>query len=308
MTDENQEVTRVNPRSTGIIGIDTYVKHTTEQSLEPEAKELGRCQQLGLATEHVQPVKLLNYDKANNRLTTRKVNGAELFHTLWNSSYLLGRLKGNRMPTPNYVMERIEELGSWLRLYHESSRVEKNSADGSWLIAAFDQKVKDARDYHLLPEPTIKKIEARFGPELQRLADPDYFSDSELFQCKLHGDFVIYNIMIDDNQDLHVMDFGDTRESINLEDVARFYSSLWAISETNSYRKRLLKEAIERFLHAYGYGSGILDTEYFKCNLAYNFLTHLSGQHHMKHLLSWTSYREINQITRAGLRWINSEL
>lgn len=308
MTINNEVITKVNPRSTGISGVDTYEKHTTEQSLEPEANELARCQRLGLVTEHVQPVRLLNFDKASNRLTTRKVNGTELFHTLWNGSYLLGRLKGNRLPDPNRVIERIEELGSWLRLYHDSSRNTQNSADGSWLIAAFNQKVQDVRDYRLLPELTIEKIEARFGPELQRLSDPHYFSGSKLFQCTLHGDFVIYNIMIDDNQNFYVMDFGDTRESVNLEDVARLYSSLWAISETNSWRKRLLKEAIERFLLAYGYDSGILDTEYFKCNLAYNFLTHLSGQYYMKHLLSWTSYREMSQITRAGLRWINSEL
>lgn len=308
MTAGQNPTLKINPRSTGISSSTTYEKHTDERSLKAEADELLRCQQLGLHTVHVSPVELIGFDEASNRLTTRKIQAKELFHTIWNSTYLLGRLKGHKLDDPDTVIKRITELGSWLHKYHQSSKATHSRESGSWLEGAFHRKIKDIRAEKLLPEHKIQKIEQRFSPELEKLHQPAYLAEFDAFPCQVHGDFVIYNVMIDASRNLHVLDFGDTRVSGNLEDVARMYSSLWAIAQTNRFRRRLLNNVPERFLRAYGCSPTVIHTSYFQCNLAYNFLTHLEGQHYMRDMLSWTSYREMSQITRAGIHWIEQQL
>lgn len=308
MTNAEQNTHKVNPRSTGISNSTTYEKHTNERSLKPEAEELLRCQTLGIQTEHVGPVEILSFDERTNRLTTRKANAKELFHTVWNATYLLGRLKGHKLNDPDVVTSRIVELGTWLRKYHDSSRTTHADGNGSWLEGAFHRKIKDIRDDRLLPEEKIQKIEKRFGKELEKLHQPGYLAEFNAFPCKIHGDFIIYNVMVDEERNLHIVDFGDTRVSGNLEDVSRMYSSLWAIADTNRIRRRLLEGIPEQFLQAYGYSPDIVETPYFQCNLAYNFLVHLEGQYYMRDMLSWTSYREMSQITKAGIRWINRHL
>jgi len=303
------DIATINPRSTGIINHEVYHKHTQELSLAQEASELARCAELGIATEHVKPVRLVGYDANTNTLTTERVHGTELFHTLWNATYLLGRLRGHRLTNPDTVFSRIHELGQWLALYHQSSRrTESDNARASWLLHATERKIREIREERLLPEKTLGKIESRFLPSLENLKTPTFLSDNGGFTCTVHGDFVIYNVLITQDLDVRVLDFGDTRVSGNIEDIARMYSSLYAISDTNRTRKNKLAHLPALFLSGYGLPPNAAETEYFKCNMAYNYLTHLEGQHYMRDQLSWNSNMEMSQITRAGLRWIKRQL
>jgi len=308
MSTQNVKV-RVNPRSTGTFSAEIYEKHTSQISLKPEALELARCRDLGIHTEHVNVVELMGFDETTNRLTTRKVEAQELFLKVWNSTYLLGRLKGNQLSDPKIIRARIIEVGSWLKKYHLSSIEETpKGADGSWLEADFHQKIKDIRQNRLIPESKLARIEKKFGAEISSLRKPDYLSANGAFPCRLHGDFTIYNILMDRQQNLHILDFGDTRISGNLEDLVRFYSGLWAIAQTNNSRRKLLGDLPGRFLKAYGVPPEITETPYFRCNLAFNFLTHLAAQNYMKDLLSWNSNREMSQITKVGLEWVYQQI
>lgn len=299
----------VNPRSTGISSSETYEKYTSEMSLKPEALELARCRKLNIQTQHVKAVELINFDESTNRLTTQKVEGQELFHTIWNPTYFLGRLKGHQLTEPNVIRARITEAGSWLRKYHESSAsCLPDRPDVGWMEAEFRRKIDDIRKGRLIPEAKLAKIEKKFGAELGKLSQPSYLAANSAFACRIHGDFVIYNILIDNKKNLHVLDFGETCISGNLDDVARFYSSLWAIAETNPARRKFLRDLPMRFLNAYGVPPEITETPYFRCSLVYNFLTHLSGQFYMRHLLSWNSNREMSQITRAGMNWVYRQI
>ncbi len=301
---------RVNPRSTGIVSPTTYEKQSQQQSLLPEAEELRRCEELDLRTEHISPVKFLEYNEKENKLVTERVVGNELFHTIWNPTYLLGRLKGHRLRDKAILLSRILELGTWLRQYHESSKRKPNEdkLDLTWLEFAFHQKVNDLREDKLISERKLSRIESVFGSEIVKMKNQVRMEETGIFSCLLHGDFTIYNILVDSENNFRILDFGDTRVSTNLEDVARFYSSLWAISKTNKTRKRLLNGIPERFLASYGLSPRIVETPYFRCNLAFNYMTHLSGQNYMKHLLSWNSNLEMSQISRAGMRWIYQQL
>jgi aminoglycoside phosphotransferase len=305
----DQTKIRVNPRSIGIVSAATYEKHTQERSLKPEAKELARCRNLNIQTAHVKAVELINFDETANRLTTKKVIGQELFHTIWNPTYLLGRLRGHKLQNQEVLFDHIAETGSWLRKYHESSvKLVPAHSNGSWMEAAFHRKVTDIRKEKLIPEDKLIKIEKKFGDELSNLRKADYLSDHGAFPCHIHGDFLLYNILVDPRQNLHVLDFGDTRVSSNLEDVSRFYSGLWAIAQTNSTRRRLFSALPNRFLQAYGVSTQITEDSYFRANLVYNFLTHLEGQFYMRKMLSWNSNREMSQITNAGMNWVYQQI
>lgn len=300
---------RINPRSTGNVSKDTYEKHTLELSLKPEAMELARCRDMGIQTPYVQAAELLRFDESENRLTTKKIHGTELFHTVWNPTYLLGRLKGNRLNNMDAVVKSTIEVGVWLRKYHTSSiALIHKSADGSWMQSDFERNIRQIRENTLLSEKTLGKVAYTFGKELEKLSQNSYLQENGSFACQVHGDFVLYNMLIDPQNKIHVLDFGDTRVSGNLEDVARFYSSIWAIAQTNKTRQQLFGTLPNQFLAAYGLPQNIVDNPYFRVNLVYNFLTHLKGQFYMRDLLSWNSNREMSQITNAGMKWVYQQI
>jgi len=300
---------RSNASSTRILSSNTYTKHTLERSLKPEAMELIRCRHLNVQTTHVKAIELVSFNEAENRLITKKVIGQELFHAVWNPTNLLGRLQGHRLQNPDTLVHRITEIGTWLRKYHNSSAgLTPESADGSWLVTEFAQKIRGIRASNLTPEPKLKKIEQKYTTELQKLTTPDYLSLANAFPCQIHGDFVLYNVLVDSQQNMHILDFSQTRISSNLEDVARFYSTLWAIAQTNRTRRSLLHELPSRFLKAYGLPPLIAESAYFRANLVYNFLVHLEAQHRRRKKFSWNTNREMSQITRAGMKWIYQQI
>jgi len=189
---------RSNASSTGAPSSNTYTKHTSERSLKPEAMELIRCRHLNIQTTHVKAIELVSFDEAENRLTTKRVIGQDLFHTLWNPTNLLGRLQGHRLQHPDTLVHLITEIGTWLRKYHNSSAgLTPESADGSWLATEFEHKIREIRASNLIPEPKLKKIEKKYNVELQKLTTPDYLPLNNAFQCQIHGDFVLYNVLTD---------------------------------------------------------------------------------------------------------------
>jgi hypothetical protein len=298
-----------NASNTGTLSSYTYTKHTLERSLKPEAMELIRCRHLNVQTTHVKAIELVSFDEAENHLTTTKVIGQALFHTLWNPTNLLGRLQGHRLQNPDTLVSRIAEIGTWLRKYHDSSAgLAPEGADGRWLATEFAQKIREIRASNLMPEPKLKKIEQKYSAELQKLTAPDYLPLNNAFPCQIHGDFVLYNVLVDSQQNMHTLGFSKTRISSNLEDVARFYSTLWAIAQTNRTRRSLFHELPARFLKAYGLPPLIDESPYFRANLVYNFLAQLEAQHRRRTSFSWNTNREMSQITRAGMKWVYQQI
>jgi len=300
---------KINPRSSGEINAEIYIKHSNEISLESEAKELERCSVESLHTKHIFTAKLVSYDKVKNILTTKRINGNELYLTLWNPTSLLGKLRGKKLNNANLISSRFEELGSWLSLYHRSSSYpDENEQAALWLKNSLNSKISGIRENKLLSSKKINKIEHFLLNEIDNLNDLDYLVKNKINICRVHGDFIIYNMLIDNMSNIHIIDFGDTRVACNIDDVARFYSNLWAIAHTNNWRKSMFLDAANDFLSAYGLEKEIVDTPYFKTMIAYNFLIHLYGQYCMRNLLSFVSNMELSQVTRAGLKWIDQNL
>ncbi len=300
---------KLNPRSIGIVTSKLYNKRSEEISLEYEADELARCAKLSLKTAHVLPVELYSYEKSSNTLSTKIINGDQLYHTLWNPTSLLGKLRGKKLKDIETLTSRIIELGHWLNLYHESTNYPENADSAiAWLQSSISSKAQGIRVNHLMKESKINSIEKKLMSEVENLKDPDYINENHVRFCQIHGDFIIYNMLIDANSNIHILDFGDTRRATNIDDVARFYSNLWAISQTNNWRKNTFSSICDKFLISYGLESSILEKPYFKTMMAYNFLIHLYGQFCMRHLLSFVSNMELSQVTKSGIKWVDKNL
>lgn len=300
---------KINPRSTGRTDKQAYHKTTVHLGLSQEALELRRCKTENIRTQHVFPAEFLGYSEGTNTLSTKKIDGRELFHILWNSTCLLGRLRGSRLKNSKLLFARIEELGSWLHCYHQSSM--EPEADGHaalWLKISFEAKLNHLQENGVLTTKFIDRVKKRFVDPLSFLMNSDYLIRNQIQTCQVHGDFIIYNILIDGLYNAHVLDFGDTRRATNIEDLARMYSVLWAISKTNETRKRLFTPLLSKFLNAYGKDQSITQTEFFKCNLAYNYIVHLKGQQALTGHISRNSMREIDQISQVGIKWITQEI
>lgn len=302
-------IKKINLRSTGEMTDQVYNKHSKTVSLEQEAKELERCALESLHTRHIHVAELISYDKANNLLSTKRINADELFLTLWNPTSLLGKLRGKKLQNVDLISSRLGELGSWLSLYHKStSYPEENTQAASWLYDSAVSKLNNIKVNNLLANKKINKIKQCLLGEIDKLNQTDYLVKNSINICRIHGDFIIYNMLIDKKIDIHIIDFGDSRIACNIDDVARFYSNLWAIANTNKWRKSMFLNVANDFLKAYGLDPEIVQTPYFKAMMAYNFLTHLYGQFRMQELLSFVSKMELNQVTRAGLKWIDKNL
>lgn len=293
-----------NPRSQGERDQYHYRKTANDLDLSAEASELRRCKDLALRTEHVRPVDFVDFDPNSNTLTTELIQGRQLFHTLWNPTYWLGRLRGHKEPDWSETADLFEELGQWLRLYHESTTVDgcNRPVHIEWLEETLRRKLEGVRQERALPEPIVDKFETHYLGLLSDIeADP-------MKHCRVHGDLIIYNLMLDNQNNLRVLDFGDTRVSAGLEDVARFYSGIWAMAQTNRTRKKQLLPLLERFLTGYGLDPKELDSPLFKINLAYNFITHQYSLQSMRPLVSLNSWLELRQISRAGVRWVLQDM
>lgn len=293
-----------NPRSQGERDQHHYRKTADDVDLSAEASELKRCRDLALHTDHVRPVDFVDFDPDSNTLTTELIHGRQLFHTLWNPTYWLGRLRGHRDPDWSETADRFEELGQWLRLYHDSTAVDTciRPVHIEWLEGTLHKKIAGVRRERALPEPIVNRFESYYLGQLTGI------KADHIRHCRVHGDLIVYNLMLDNDNNLRVLDFGDTRVSAGLEDVARFYSGIWAIAQTNRTRKRRLLPLLERFLSGYGLDSNELNSPLFKLNLAYNFITFQYALQSMRPLVSLNSWLELRQISRAGIRWIVQDM
>lgn len=307
---DRQIIKKINPRSTGEVSENLYTKFSKEVDLKYEAKELLRCADAGLYTKNIRTVKFVSYDEEKNLLSTKRIYGNELFLLLWNATSLLGILRGkNKLINFDVASSRAKELGDWLSKYHRStSFTECNAEVSDWLKKSFITKLQGIRENNLLPEKKLRKIELHFLKEFDNLIHDEYLEKNNVKICRIHGDFIIYNMLFDKEDNIHVMDFGDTRKGTNIEDVARLYSNLWAISQTSRLRKAKFLKMADNFLQAYGLKKDIVDTPFFKAVMAYNFLIHLYGQFCMRDSLSFNSNYELSQITKAGIAWIDKQL
>ncbi len=309
--DNQNSSVKDNPRSTTEIRDDLFIKTSDELNLQGEAQELERCNKLSIRTPHVTPPEFITYDSESNQLTTRVIpHSQSLFNIIWNGTSFIGRLRGKRLDI-NLHKARMEEIGQWLRLYHDSTACPEHSQEvADNLLKMFKSKIDAIRHHKLLKERFLSRLEEHFFSEIEKLTDSQYQKDNHVRFCTVHGDFIAYNMMADPEWNIHVLDFGDTRIGTSFEDVARFYELLWAMAQTNRLRKNIFPKAIDVFLEAYGLPSDIGTAPFFLTVRALNGIIHCIAEHYQRQFVSYSYLTkwELQRITRASLRRISKEV
>lgn len=300
-----------NARSTTQKSCREFVKTSQELNLGNEARELDRCRKLNIRTPHVSAVDIMNYDEKNNQLTTQTIpDGQSLYNKLWNESSFLARLAFKGL-NPAVFYSRMNEIGAWLRLYHDTTEYhDKEEQVSLHLFNAFKEKVAYIRTKKMLDEPFIDLLENRYYAEVKKIRDPEYQEENMIRFCKVHGDFNVSNMIVDKDWNVFIGDFADTRIGTSIEDIGRFYELLFTMGQTNAQRKKLFINGIDSFLEGYGIPLKIHSSPFLKTVRAYNVVLFLVSENYIGpyvkrlYLTKWGLRRILN----VSLRWLRKEL
>jgi len=300
-----------NARSTTEKNREEFVKTSDELSLFNEANELERCRAAEITTTHVKALDFISYDKEKNDLTTRTVLGGQsLFNRLWNETSIISPLLSKEIDV-DVVLSRMQDIGEWLRLYHDSTECPEASEQVSLsLQETFKKKVAYIRTHRLVNEGLINGFEKKVFPEIEKLVDCRYQEENGIRFCRVHGDFVAYNMIVDPEWNIYVADFADTHIGVSTEDVGRFCELLYAVAETSRKRESLFTQAVNVFLGAYGASKKIDQSPFFKTIRAYNVLLHLISEFSMRPYVRklLLTRMELRRISNASVRWLSKEL
>ena len=310
MPDLKKVIVERNARSTTEKSREEFVKTSDELSLFNEAQELERCMVAKIVTPHVRALELVSYDQEKNDLTTRTVpRGQSLFNRLWNETSIISRLLCRKIDD-RVVLSRMQEIGEWLRLYHNSTECQEAGGQISKnLQETYEEKVFYVRSHRLMDERLIDGFERKVFPEIENLGDRRYQEENGIRVCRVHGDFVAYNMVADPEWNIYIADFADTHIGASTEDVGRFCELLYAVAKTSRKREGLFTEAVNVFLRAYGGSKEMPQSPLFKAIRAYNVLLHLISEYHIRpYVMSQFFTRlELRRISNASFRWLSME-
>lgn len=291
----------LHPRSVGTIQTGIYTK-SANLNLEEEAVELERCGRLSLQTPHVRPIKLIQYDSANNLLLTKYIEGESLFNLLWNRTSIMRSFFANAIPDDTLLL-RIKEIGTWLALYHDSWKVGGDRIEATqWLADSFRRKMKCLSERRIVNDELLRKLEEILESLPEKLGNA-----AGLKIGKIHGDFIAYNLLYDHSGNVYILDFGDARVGFNLEDVVRFWEHLWVMGQTSRWRMEFFTNACEAFVSGYGIGEAVVKQEEFVVLRAYNALTNFLAFHVSSEFLNWRSRRITSQMTNSSFAWVQRQ-
>lgn len=267
-------MTRVPIRSEGWLSAGVYTK-ASELDLTNEARELEKCERLGLATRNVGAVALISFDKSKNELATRWVDGENLFNPIWNATSRLGWPRG-RARRCELLTARLHEIGEWLIGFHRAGAFSGSpqealiarSAAARCIRQLFFDKLTKVADYNILSSGLVGALRD-FGSTLEE----GLVAGTDLKLSVIHGDFVPHNMCVDGADHIHVLDFADSRFGFALEDVARFWEQIEEIVLAHGGRGRWLTAASAGFLRSYGLDPAITRSGPFVALRLLNALT-----------------------------------
>jgi hypothetical protein len=289
---------------------DVFVKCSDSIDLSPEAGELQRCRDLGIKTRNVQVVEIATFSEKENMLVTRRVNGGQsLFNLFWNSTTMGRSLILGQRKLRSLLLDRTEEIGVWLRRYHETeSFLNRREEAATWVATDFRLKIESVRSFRLAPEAFLRAIEKRYLPIIETIADSEVLTRRGAGICWIHGDFHPHNFLMDEYQKVYILDFGETRIGTTFEDIGRFYELIYALSRCGLSRRDYFERINTAFLTGYGAPSSIVRDPLFQAVRAYNGIIQLNAGHTQKRLLSFFSNCIVSRITAASVRRLRHEI
>lgn len=270
-TESQNSHTEINPRSTTIKSDGQFIKNSSELSLRTEAEELKRLKDFNPETPHIHVPEFLWFDPETNQLATRLITSSQSFYNMiWNNTSIKGIIRGKRLDKQK-LFQRLEELGQWLKAYHDSSKTLKSSDNPSeQLISFFNNKIEIVRKQKNFSDEYLNKIKSYYLPAFEKLSDSQYLENHNISICRVHGDFNVSNMLVDDDLNIHILDFADTRIGFCIEDIGRFYELIWTMEKASILHRKTLSMARNIFLKSYGFPEKMINTPVFSAIFALN--------------------------------------
>ncbi len=300
-----------NPRSTIKITGNHFIKTSDELNLKNEARELERLKSLNIDSQHIYVPEFLNYNSQSNELTTRFIPSCQSFYNMmWNNSSLIGFIRGKRL-NKEKLFQRIEELGQWLKAYHNSTN-NSSMHDKSFehLLSMFNSKINAIKKHKILNKNYLKKIKEFYFPLINKLADIKYLEQNNITICRIHGDFIVLNMLVDDAFNIHIIDFADTRIGFCIEDIGRFYSLLKTMEKASILNRKTFNTASNIFLESYGFKKRAAIAPVFSAiqalNALINCLTEFATKKYIKG--QYLTRLELKLLTKVSLKRVSKEI
>jgi tRNA A-37 threonylcarbamoyl transferase component Bud32 len=302
---------RLNPRSVTAAEEMRFKKRSTTLSLKEEADELNRCRRLSIQTEHVRVPDLINYDQETNTLTAEFIpNSRSLYNALWNGTSFPLRMIGKNLEK-EMTFSILWEIGKWLRLYHETTDYPDSAKNVARdLMAVLKEKVAYISEHYLLPPAFLNSIDYYCRGEFEKICDPAYRQANNLKLCRVQGDFIASNILLNDLHHIFIADFADTHIGVSAEDIGRFCEQVLAISQCGAYRKKFFETANKAFLNGYGLPEYYGECRFFKAVVMLNGLISVITEFTTRPYISrqlFTRY-ELKRLMAATLEWMAKEV
>jgi hypothetical protein len=195
-------------------------------------------------------VRLVEVRENENCLLTELVSSqGNLFNHLWASAAPF------RLFSRRWGHDRLgivgQSLGAWLRAYHGgTSVIGSDVTDAKSAIARQSRaRIKSILTMApgLLPESLAHALNERIAT-LQEAA-----VSTNTLLCDIHGDLNLSNVLVEKGTgDLVIIDFGNGRAGLGIEDVATVYCTALSIQSANRRSARALDRFLQELLNAYG--------------------------------------------------------
>jgi hypothetical protein len=194
--------------------------------LRREAGELRRAADATAGIERIGTATLLGFDPDRLLLLTEVVtHTSDLFDLAWNDS---SRWRMRRRP-PLTLGDAGLAVGRWYKTYHDSSS--DTRATQSDVIRVADVCSNRMKAIHRKwPAWMNNQLVGHVDTWCRRLADERSILEGAR-RCTIHGDPNLSNLLVTSDGTLVVIDFGDARLGISLEDIAVVWQAIWSIGQ-----------------------------------------------------------------------------
>ena len=235
----------------------------------------------------------IGIDSEKNILFMDRLSVADnLFNYFWNDSFLI--LKRPRVDASDCG----RALGGWLRFFQRIN-LHGETLDRINLEVEFLRGIGGRLE-------SIAEIKPKMIPLNQRkaivmkcksLMESD---GAAVEQTRIHGDLNLSNILVLKNGNFAVIDFGDSRPGLCLEDVGIAYHNLYLVSELK--RARGANALMHSFLGAYVAG----DRAYKRCLLPFRVKACLIQI--ARAISLQKPSRSTKRLLQANLQWLKSSI
>jgi hypothetical protein len=251
-------------------------------------------------------VRLVEVREAENCLLTEMVSSqTNLFNHLWASAAL------TRFLRHGWSHQRLaisgHSLGAWLHAYHTGTTLMDCDATEAHLAIARQSWARIKAINSMAPRLLRQSLADSLGQRLTTLERASTTPSNAL--CAIHGDLNLSNVLVEKGtNDLVIIDFGNGRKGLGIEDVATVYCTILAMRTVRGRSARGLDGFLAGLLDAYGPSASALNPMWHLMQIMCYLRLVLSYIDFKKRLrFSWLSERAYWQITRGSLQLLANE-